>query len=1458
MLVFSVSIVLSQEDAVDSVISDSIDEELVCVSCGNSCISSDVAAVSFCSPPTNGEPICGAENGECIVLGYEEVELEEGSCADGEVYDFFTDSCSLAEEIELNVEPPGFLDFFTDRIKIILADENTKAELVAEVTAKRIVAFEDAIEAGDYAAARNAAEDIRQGLGEGGRYIEEFGPGPESYSYEDLQNGRGAYYDFYHTKGLWVQTIDMVSEGKNMLLAKVESGEISQEDADRILREISEGEVSPIIAFEKKQDEIIDYIYENSQGEVTKLEIEMGIASNNEKTGLETYYQVPFSDIAYDKYVLDAYYDEISNSPDLEFRDVTDYYETARLNLQFAENAMVNGDYEDAYTYYHECSYLIDAIGNYVDDGTAGLQEFDEDVANIEEINREIEEESLELFNDYTTLKEEGKLDDLEEENPGLVAELEAQYSQAEEIVNLQEKIDSEFYDARYESLIQDGMSEEEAKAKMEEVISESYYYISGGKYFPVGYVDISENEEGGLVYEYSGGFPKSMNIRDDANEITFRFGNNGYSWTDPLTGERYTNSHPGDYDPMRIQHGDEVFTNNVETSDGTYTYEYTMFGYKITEPDGTETEIVYGNTAASTQFVGGSIVTFSPFGADITSQGQTTRWTGNPVFGNMIDIATGKYFNPDVSHMENAVYNEEEGVYEYAVGPNLWKFNPETNVFSNEDGTVETSIPTIPEMPIGKESEEIILDDGTEWNFNDADETWEKTTADGTVEEFVPAPNNYYISSLVDPLFIADEEGSSYVDVYGKVVEEVIFDDRGWKQNELGNWVSEEGYTYYPQSTEVVGSGLNYGKVYDNEGNIIKENTVSGGKYIWDPATRANRWVPIEGLLTYDPANPSKYEVADADGGILATWIQNKDGRWQIEGSGEGEGYYGYENYRRDFTDYSGVSTPTGTTFTAPGREGGGVYTKTEDGWLSPYGYTVGTPPGYGSNYGYYSSYYSGGNLASIGTSVVVEGKTYTVTAEKGWTDENGNAVPPPPGHPSSVVGVMGYDYRAPGDYGYGYEYTPHSGGYNNEYYGYGANKNYNYIENGEAYYFPPGVDPLSVVNKESYKITDAYGYDPAFGTDFGAPTTQGRDYYSYYGGSYGHVKDSTTGEWRQATKEEAEVAMTSNDPNFSPPGGWTTAYSGGYNNFAGGYYSYSSAGGYFDSSGNYVSGGDYTGGGGYDSSGNYVGGEYGGYDSSGNYVGGESYTYNAETGTYSYTGGSTGSGSGYGYTGGSYPGSYGGYYDSSGNYVSGGSYPGYYGGYYDSSTGSYVGATGCTGGACPVTGEPYGSYSGGYYDSSGNYVSSGSYSGGYYDSSGNYVSGGSYSGGYYDSSGNYVSGGSYSGGYDSATGTYGYYSGGSYYTGGGGYDSSGNYVGGEYGGYDSSGTYTGGETYSGSESTTTSDGSTSSSTTTSDSGGGDSSGGTTGGVVAEIKKGEQLSLGDFLRDFFNNFFSE
>ena len=139
LLTFSllnISVVLAEEDFKD---------ELFCVPCGDSCYPSDQVATTMCVPPTAGKPECGIENGECVVLDFED------DSEDDEIYEGYEDAELEEDAGTMPGSPFYFIDRFFDRF----GDELTvKEERIAEIKAL--------IEEGDIEGAKEVLKDYME------------------------------------------------------------------------------------------------------------------------------------------------------------------------------------------------------------------------------------------------------------------------------------------------------------------------------------------------------------------------------------------------------------------------------------------------------------------------------------------------------------------------------------------------------------------------------------------------------------------------------------------------------------------------------------------------------------------------------------------------------------------------------------------------------------------------------------------------------------------------------------------------------------------------------------------------------------------------------------------------------------------------------------------------------------------------------------------------------------------------------------------------------------------------------------------------------------------------------------------------------------------------------------------------------------------------------------------------
>jgi len=307
--------------------------------------------------------------------------------------------------------------------------------------------------------------------------------------------------------------------------------------------------------------------------------------------------------------------------------------------------------------------------------------------------------------------------------------------------------------------------------------------------------------------------------------------------------------------------------------------------------------------------------------------------------------------------------------------------------------------------------------------------------------------------------------------------------------------YVSTDGYVVVPPE----GLAIHQGITYDyGEGNFKFEQP--GGIWKYDSATRV--WKEERAAVGTSVVYEGITYIVTAEKG----WTNAETGDAVPPPPGQLSSDVGSTGilYYRQLTE---PAAPVGTVVTYAGQT---YIVDPGLGW-SVDGKAVPPPPGQPS-----SAVGSTGGFAKVGTTAFVDGKNYIVDLKKGWMEvESGRAVPPPPGYSSSAVGMKLGDS------------------------GIGAERNYNYVEDGKAYYFPPGVNPRIVDDKSAYKINDPRGYDPAFGTDFGSGFTYTNR--EEQGGNYGHIRDSASGQWRPATREEAEQAQLEGkggglNPTYSP----------------------------------------------------------------------------------------------------------------------------------------------------------------------------------------------------------------------------------------------------------------------------------------------------------------------------------
>jgi|GEM_PF-5550741 len=734
----------------------------------------------------------------------------------------------------------------------------------------------------------------------------------------------------------------------------------------------------------------------------------------------------------------------------------------------------------------------------------------------------------------------------------------------------------------------------------------------------PIGRVDIYEvfNPETG-VYERKiagwvdgkeiedpvegGGYALGVEYKDPSTEYTYSFGSQGYSYTTPA-GVVYTQEYPADYTPgEKYENGDESKSYTTESGD---VITYSAVGYEITDAESGEVleEEAYVNDVIT--FSGGETSNNDATGYFFSNdKGEATVYVYNPETDSFTDTIDGKVFVPETPslHQEFTDYNPETGNYEMPYAGDVWS-NDGSGTWTSPTGE-KFSYNVVP-APIGyEEAGTWTTQRGETWTYNSETNTWSNSV---TGSSYTPSPNNYY--RYTDSGHFTDTRGNKLAPVGTEYTDPVdgktyrVDGSLGWSTtDENGNKIAVAPPAGQPSSATGFGTG-SYASVWGYN-SVSKQWISSDTGYTYDSLT---------GVITRpDGTTSSPQDEASKQGSEGAPCY----GCYYVYGAPtDSDEWAGPKAYTYDSGGSYKMNPVSGQYYYVSGagesQYGGDSSGKTADGikWSLQGDTWVGTKTDgttiTGSEYASQQAASRGAEARSpVGTMVQGDdGRTYTVTADRGWTDDSGKAVSPP------TVGGSQMPSSATSGGGY---YGGYSGGYYGGGYGSGAYGGYaqagGYPSGG--YYGGYYSAPAGGYTAEMDAAAQAAGYSDAASAAAAYASSSG----GYYSGGY------------------------AGGPGSSYPG----ASSSG-----GGYY-----GGGYDSSGSYV-GGSY---GGYDSSGGYVGTGYSGgsYSSDGSYSGG-SYSGGSYSGG-SYSGGSYSGGDSGSYSGGSTGGDSGGSTSSGGD--SGGS---------------------------------------------------------------------------------------------------------------------------------------------------------------------------------------------------------
>jgi hypothetical protein len=1094
-----------------------------------------------------------------------------------------------------------------------------KAELEAKYLAERYSEMHQMIEDGNYDAARKSSEEAKKIYYSMAGHIDDY---DSESNVEDMRNYEGSFRNLVDTHYTVASYGYYEEEIKNLLRERMENGEVTSEEVKKITNEIEEGTARVEVEIGEKEEELINSAVKNS--EIQKLEVELIVDIVEKEQGWDGIYEEKISNEKYNEAenkiieIKELAKETLKNGDAEDAEALFQIVSISELAIQESYNHEILGDDREALKNLND---VVNHLSN-VEIDSEGRGRWRGDVNTIPTVEEVIKEQTSRYEDDFAGWDEEVKQDFISRYSPLAIEgdssndrerKLENYFNkrkkQAEKVNKLAVKLAGKL-DEKVVKLEEEGKSDGEIDRIISKEFSDEFSKAYGEKYMPPGFLRaIGEDEEGNDAplgrmdwrangeiigdwtdkVKYGGGFVEDYEYTDTGG-YKFTFTETGYNYVTP-NGNRYSTPYPEGYDPETFNHGDEVFTYEAEDgSEWSYSPTGVIIYPPITDPESVRVpfdvdednikKFLY-NEQDKYEVVGGGVVDNEPTGYTYQNEnGIGTVYEYNPEFNNYIDVATGKVSIPPVSsHKENTRYVGPQ-TYEYGYGGDTWAYNSETNSWVSYTGKVHTS--QISPAPIGYEAkEEYTTPSGETWKYNSEGGIWESTKG----KKYYPSPNNYYHY---------DDRTNYYVDTYGKTYDNryegygKFTDPSGavWGYNPGERKWNYGDLTYDPIKGETIGESeknYDYGSYHYGDGE--KRNYgYAEGHYVQNPNGRGYSYYSKSEYEKYDPNNPPTY--VDSLG---YTWKRNQEGIWSNKFGLNPGRYYGDVG--------EGKRAGIGTEVEYNGEN---YFVDPVLGWASynenGIAVAVPPPPGQpssevgGSNY-YYGgngNYYSSGNYASVGTSYIYDGQTYSVDSKLGWVDEEGNAVPPPPGQPSSEVGGGGYYY----DSGVGYNsYSYSSGSYDD-----GSGFGHVQQEDGSWVQAQSQEEIDAAIASGTYSAPGSYA-------NYGAG---GYDQYGAYNPSYdssGSGYDSAGGYY-----DSSGNYVSSGSEGYVSSYGTGGDYSGYYGSYSsGGEYSGYTGGGY--GYGSYDSSGTYTGGGGYDSSGSYVGGDYGSYDSGGTYTGGAAY---------------------------------------------------------------------------------------------------------------------------------------------------------------------------------------------------------------------------------------------------------
>ncbi len=1078
-----------------------------------------------------------------------------------------------------------------------------------------------------------------------------------------IQSADGSFHKLSSIEVELLQIDNSFNDIKTLALEKAASGEISKDAADSIILPAELGKADFGSSISNEKNGIVNHLSES----MPSMQAEAIVAKAEESSGAENGYKenVNQKDIEGLRDKIDELNQKakvLEEKGDSEgSAAVKTLSAHAELDLQKSEYSIENGIYGKAYGQLTSAEYLILNAEKKITDGTIDANYVKGTIgAPVDAINSEIAGEGKRSGEVIKSYEDESLRKDFESKYPEYKSYYNEEYNRAKKSQELVDNLRGNgIVDKWFNELKAEGLSDEQAAAKLSEKFAGEFENVYGKEYVPPGFVKPVEGsgvEKGGEVkpevipigriqvnkdpetgekrivgwnvdgalhenVAWGGGFVRGVEYNDPATGNKYTFDGGIYRYTTPA-GSTYEESYPSlgkegkAFDPTNdFQKGDEVYKYEYRNSDGNIVeYSYSATGYEAG---------VKGISAESA--AGGATGASGTAGSDV-AKGADEK----------VSYPTGTYVVEGGGRIEESptgfVHVDKGGLL------SEWDYDPNYKTYINpETGKVFAPDVSYHEEAINYDSvdkEYKYSGPEGEWKYKE-DGKWESPTGE-VKKSYVPAPVGY-------------EDKKEYITPSG---ENWKYDGGSSTWNKFDS-AGAKVESYVPPPNHYASYDGKEGKYVDYKGNTYSSEQWKAGASKVDPSGKA--WNYNSATGTWDSSDGAKYDPK--------TGVSGEGGKGGV--------------------DYGKSLDPSGKEVRSYNYNYGyNVYNP--DGSLSYYS-SAGVTTNAGSNVGGQQSYVDGSgrtwaksgdgtwtssdSRAAVGTTTTYNGEKYTVDANKGWINSKGEAVPPPPGQQSSVGGGNYNTYTG----GPGYSASPHEGAYSPSGSGTGV---------GGHIYVDGKWKEADLNNPTDKAIVDAA---QQAGNVWGGGSSYGGTYGSGY--SSGGASVGTTATYNGKTYTvDANKGWVDDKGNPVPPpqGQPSSAVGGSYS--GGGYNSPGCTGGGCGAGyGNpgYTGSGSYNGGSGPVSG----SGSYGssGYSGSGSYSG-SSYSGSGYSGSGSYSGGSYSGGSGGSYSGGGSSGSEG----SGGGSYSGGSSGGSGGGSSGGSSGGGSSGGGDSGG---------GSYGGGGY---------------------------------------------------------------------------------------------------------------------------------------------------------------